>query len=255
MNYNNKDIIVDDLSDYFDIDKNFVLHGIDWESNNVLLETSRSVPRFWKWMYGHREGTIDEYRYFYAICPFYLFDLANFASQLNINKANAKKYIKGKCLDFGCGIGTVAIEMLNYPEVTQVDAVDVSIVSTDFLKFRISKHKLKINVIEPFDSVTNKRSSHKSLKEKYDFIYIRDVLEHAIDRIDIIKSLIQNVSDDGVICEASPIFDYPESVGKENIKLKDYDVWNVLVDNGFKIIEREWTGGFSDGYTNIWKKI
>lgn len=254
-NYNDRISLVKDLCDYLDVDESFITHGIDFESNNALHESSRSVPRFWKWMYGHREGTPDEYKYFYTICPFYLFDLANFTSQLNMSKANSNKYIKGKCLDFGCGIGTVAIEMLKYENITQVDAVDVSIVSTDFLKYRIKKHNLKINVIEPFDSITNKRSSHKSLNEKYDFIYVRDVLEHAIDRVEIMQTLIKNISKDGIICEASPIFNYVDAVGKENIKLKEYDIWNVLQDNGFKLIESEWTGGSSDGYTNIWKKI
>lgn len=254
MNYNDKTILIEDFVDYFNIDEAMVIRGIEYESNNVLNDDANSVPRLWKWMYGHREGTIDEYRYFYAICPFYLFDLANFANQLSLEKANTFKYIKGKCLDFGCGIGTVALEMLKYSP-DEIDAVDVSIVSTDFLKYRIKKHKLNINVIDPFDPNTLKRSSHQCLDKKYNFIYIRDVLEHAIDRVEIIAHLINHLDDDGVICEASPIFDYPESVGKENIKLKEYDVWNVLIENNFEIIEKEWTGGFSDSFTNIWKKI
>lgn len=254
MNYNEKDILISDFCDYFDINKDLVIKGIEWESNNTQHEESRSVPRFWKWMYGHRIGSTDEYRYFYSICPFYLFDLANFANQFSFNKANAFKYLKGKCLDFGCGIGTVALEMLKYKKIEQIDAIDVSIVSTDFLKYRTKKHKLMINVLDPTDNVSYKRSTHNSLKEKYDFIYIRDVLEHAIDRIDIINKIIDHTSDDGVIVEASPISNYPDAIGKENISLFEYDIWNVLADRGFEIIEKEWTGGFSEGFTNVWKR-
>ena len=256
MNYfNQKDVLTQDLADYLGVSVPFAANLINNYPNNAIAEGSISVPNLWKWMYGHRDGTPDEHSYFYAMCFPYLGDLANFASQFDFNKANARDFARGRCLDFGGGIGTVGLDMAELGEVDHVDVVDVAVPSLDFLKWRIRKHGIqKLAVVEPTDTPTMRRSSVDCLKGKYDFIYARDCFEHIHDRVEVMEKLLNHLADGGVICEASPIFEYDDTVGKENITKKEYEIWDLLKDRGFELIKQEWTGGFSDGYTNCWIK-
>jgi 2-polyprenyl-3-methyl-5-hydroxy-6-metoxy-1,4-benzoquinol methylase len=233
-----------ELSVFLGVSQEFIKERVEYDSNHASQEGLYTVPNLWKWMYGHREGNQDEHRLFYSVAFPYLFDLANFAEQFDIKKATAYKYIQGNCLDFGCGIGTVAFELQN--KAKQVDAVDICITSIAFLEHLVKKYSLNINPIRAYNFIPDK---------KYDFIYIRDVFEHMIDRVEVMQKLIDSLAQDGVICEASPIFHYDETVGKENVQLKKYDIWDVLKENGFEVIESEITGGFSESNTNLWKRL
>ena len=255
MHLNQKDILITDLASYLGVSESFSKTLVEYYPNHATAENSISVPNLWKWMYGHREGNADEHAYYYAMCFPYLGDLANFASQFNFSKANAVSYAKGICLDFGGGIGTVGLEMTELSNVSHVDVVDVCLPSVDFLRWRIKKHGLQnISVIDPTDTPTMTRSSTECLSKMYDFIYARDCFEHIHNRVEVLDKLISHLRPNGVICEASPIFDYPDSVGKENVTKKEYDIWDLLKDRGFELIHQEWTGGFSDGNTNCWKR-
>lgn len=185
MSFNNISSLTQDLADYLGVSIAFAFKLIQVYPNEAIAEGSISVPNLWKWMYGHREGTPDEHAYFYAMCFPYLGDLANFASQFSFEKANARDFARGRCLDFGGGIGTVALEMISISQVDHVDVVDVAVPSLDFLKYRIRRHNIqKIGVLDPTDTPTMARSSVDCLKGEYDFIYARDCFEHIHDRIE-----------------------------------------------------------------------
>lgn len=256
MYFNDKATLIPDLAAYLGVSEEFSQNLIENYPNNAIAEGSISVPNLWKWMYGHRDGTPDEHSYYYSMCFPYLGDLANFASQFNFNKADASQHVRGTCLDFGGGIGTVGLEMAHMGNVEEVDVVDICLPSLDFLRWRIKKHNIqKLNVIDPTDTPTMVRSSTECLKKQYDFIYARDCFEHIHNRVEVLDKLISHLKPDGVICEASPIFDYDDTVGKENITKQTYDIWDLLVDRGFELLKQEWTGGFSDGNTNCWRRI
>ena len=255
MTLNNRETLISDLVHYT---------GLPREEVVARMADTQAVPNQWKREYGHKEGEPEDYHRFYTFNWLYLFDLANFASQYRPELANTHKYMKGRCLDFGCGIGTVAVDLCHRPEVTQVDAIDICIITSDFLRFRKRKHKAALRklVIERPEFPHGPRSTEKWLDSSeewsgplYDFIYARDVLEHCWNRVELVKLLCNNVSQGGVIVEATPIEKIGAQDGWENVRLKPgYDLWDVLRERGFEKIESEWTGGFSLGYTNVWRK-
>jgi SAM-dependent methyltransferase len=256
MNWNNKELLIQDLSNFLNVSYDYAKYLVEVPPNNAIKEGMASVPNLWRWiMNGNREGTANDHAYYYAVCFPYLGDLINFANQFDFSKAQAKEHCVGRALDFGCGIGTVAVEMMSIPVVNHVDAVDICIPTTDFLRYRARVHNWeKLTVLDSTRTPDNIRSSEKCLVGKYDFIYARDCFEHIHNRVEVLSVLLDHLADGGVICEASPIDNIGPEDGKENIPIKDYDIWNLLEERGFRKISSEWTGGFSLGHTNCWKK-
>jgi 2-polyprenyl-3-methyl-5-hydroxy-6-metoxy-1,4-benzoquinol methylase len=237
------------------------------------MADTKAVPEQWKAEYGHKAGTPNDYHRFYTFNWKYLFDLAAFASEYRPHLANATKYMRGNCLDFGCGIGTVSMDLARRPEVTRVDALDPCIITADFLRFRAQKHNLPtIHVLDPTRNRAKIRSTREVLEDistniaapsihskgawgvGYDFIYARDVLEHCWDRVDLVKVLCDCTAKGGVLVEATPIEQIMPEDGYENVRKKDYDLWDVLQEKGFERIEREYIGGMCLGHANIWRK-
>jgi SAM-dependent methyltransferase len=254
--YNNRELLINDLSNFLNVSHDYATYLVNVPPNNAIGHGMVSVPNLWRWMMnGNNEGTANDHAYYYAICFPYLGDLINFTGQFDFSKAQALQYCRGRVLDFGCGIGTVAIEMMDMPSVDHVDAVDICIPTTEFLKYRARVHNWqKLTVLDSTNTPGNIRSSEKCLTDKYDFIYARDCFEHIHNRVEVLDKLLEHLSDGGVICEASPIANIGPEDGKENIPIKEYDIWNLLEEKGFKKISSEWTGGFSLGHTNCWKK-
>lgn len=255
MSLNDRNILISDLADYIGVSVAFVTPLVNDHPNQANSPDLVTVPNMWKWMFGHREGTPEEHKYFYSFCFPYLFDQANFASQFNPNCANAVTYMRGRCLDYGCGIGTVTVFMQSLPSVESVDAIDINCVCRDFLSWRCVRHGLvKVNTLYETNTPSGCRAPHLALNGPYDFIYARDVLEHVHNRLEVTKALIDSLAPGGVLCEATPIHKYDDSIGKENVALRDYDLWDLLVERGFKLIEEQLTGGLSSGTTKCWRK-
>ncbi|MBS1722811.1 MAG: HAD-IA family hydrolase [Armatimonadetes bacterium] len=253
--YADRGRLIDDIADFLGVSSAFVRPKVNYDPNHATEEGLVTVPNLWKWMYGHREGDLDEYRYFYTACFPYLFDLANFADQFDPHIASAAKYMKGRCLDYGSGIGTVGFYMSMLDHVDHVDLIDVNPVLNNFARWRARKYETtQVRVLDPTDTPTRQRRPQLALQGPYDFIYARDVLEHCIDRMDIVDSLIDALADGGHLCEATPIDDYDETTGKENVARMEYDIWELLQDRGFTMVSAETTGGFSLGTTKVWRK-
>lgn len=252
MNLNSREVLVEDLVQYT---------GLPREEVEARMADVKAVPRQWMEEYGHRPGTPIDYHRFYTFNWRYLFDLANFAGEYRPELANAYQYAKGHCLDFGSGIGTVAVDLAQNKSVACVDAIDICIITQDFLKFRASKHELlKLRVLDPA-TVVPQRSTEQTIAKiasygpRYDFVYARDVLEHCINRVEIVKVLCEAVKHGGVIVEATPIQYIGPDDGWENVREnKDYDLWHVLKEKGFEKIESAPTGGMSLGSTQVWMK-
>lgn len=254
--FSNRVRLIRDLSDYLNVSVEFIERRVNEDSNVASSKGVVSVPNLWKWMYGHREGTVDEHRYFYAVCFPYLTELANFAEQFDPVTAGASTHMRGNVLDYGCGIGTVGMHMSQLPAVTRVDVVDVNPLLLDFVLWRVQRHGLgdRVNVIKATDTPSGVRQAHIAVTGPYDFIYVRDTLEHCVDRLEIVSRLLGTLSPGGALCEATPIEGYDGAVGKENIGVRVYDIWNLLRDRGFEIVSEEATGGFSTGTTKVWKR-
>lgn len=244
MNYNDRAMLVQDLADYLNVSAEFVEAGIVSACEAYDNPEKKGISTQWTWMHGQREGTPEEYEFFYATNFYYLFDLIAFAGCFDITHAGADQYIKGRCLDYGCGIGTVALAMFEMQRVVEVHAADIGIILLDFLKWRIEKHGLDgLRVIDVMAS--GRRAPHLALaRTPYDFIYARDVFEHAHNRLEIMDSLIAALKPDGVLCESTPIWDWknPEDPYKfikqcgADIPQKEYDIWDKLRDAGFTMI-------------------
>lgn len=229
--------------------------GLTKHEVHTRMADVKAVPEQWKAEYGHKEGQPEDYHRFYTFNWKYLFDLANFAGEYKPELANADKYMKGRCLDFGCGIGTVAVDLAKREGVKEVHAIDVCIITADFLKYRVGIHGLNnLTVLDPTFNKIGRRCTHVSLIGQYDFIYARDVLEHCIDRVNIVSALCDHVVKGGVLVEATPIEFITSNDGWENVRQQDRDLWHVLEEKGFKKIESAPTGGMSMGNTNVWQK-
>ena len=262
MNYNERQLLVQDLSDYLNISTEFVEAQITSVCSAYTNFDLKGIATQWIWMFGRAEGSSEQYNMFYATNFYYLFDLIGFAGCLDLNHANAQQFMHGKCLDYGCGIGTVGLAMINLPEVTEVYATDIGITLLDFLQWRIRKHEIgKIQVLDPMSS--GRRNPHLGIGIDYDFIYARDVFEHAQNRVEIMYSLIAALKPGGVLCESSPIwnwldpnnpYSHLEMTGCD-ISLKPYDIWDILRDAGFELVSEAPSPTFPGPLTTkCWRK-
>jgi 2-polyprenyl-3-methyl-5-hydroxy-6-metoxy-1,4-benzoquinol methylase len=242
------------MADYLNISREYVQKLVNETASAYDNKDLCGIATQWRWMFGDRTGSTDEYRYFYATNFLYLFDLIGFAGCFDPNLGQIHKYAKGRCLDYGSGIGTVALWLREQPGISDVHAIDVAVTLNDFLRWRARKHGLDIVVLDPMDNSENKRLPHKSLRGQYDFIYARDVFEHACDRLEILQSLMEHTSPGGIICESSPIWDF-EAICKQDIAIKDYDIWDLFKDKGFTLVTESRTPYiFAPVFTKCWRK-
>ena len=147
--------------------------------------------------------------------------------KLNMKKAGIdfkKNYL---CLDVGCGKGNFAHSLENISDFT-VDQIDVD------AKNLLNKNRGKGSVFE-YD--INKKD--KKLENKYDIIFLLDVLEHIKDENEFIKSCYFHLKKDGFLIINVPSL--PILFSKYDVAVGHLRRYNknklkyLLMENQFKI--------------------
>lgn len=104
-----------------------------------------------------------------------------------------------RVLDYGCGIGTIALRMA--AAGYRVTMADVPGISLAFARYRFARRGLPCDVIEV-------KSSRPRLPSRYDAIVCFDVLEH-IPRADLAVMALANALRDGGVATIIAPFDDP----------------------------------------------
>lgn len=94
------------------------------------------------------------------------------------------------CLDFGCGVGTHTIALLE--NGNSVDILDVNGPLLDFAKKRIEKRNLGTNCSVYYNTQTLP-------EEYYDLVICTNVLEHVVDPIYELKRITQAIRVQGML--------------------------------------------------------
>lgn len=84
---------------------------------------------------------------------------------------------KGRVLEYGGGVGNLIFRLAT--EGYQAEHLEVSALEKDFLRFRSSKHKLAIKIIDVWQDLE---------KDYYDVIFALDVFEHIPNAHELVKS-------------------------------------------------------------------
>ena len=114
-------------------------------------------------------------------------------------------------LDYGCGIGY----FLKFLKENNIHAEGVEF-ELNTVKEAKKNSNLNIMTVEEFDKTTN----------KYDFIYLGDVLEHLNEPIEIIRKLTERINQGGYLCIEGPL--------ERNISFSNYcAIFNSFIKNIF----------------------
>jgi len=130
-----------------------------------------------------------ELKLFYRCCREYLF----LNAYREVWPIFERVKFKGRALDFAGGMGNDSIWVSK--ERCQVDYHEISIIQRAFMKFRIGRHELKsVWVVDDLNRCA----------DKYNTIFLRDVLEHVPDYNALIKQLSGYLNPGGLIIEHTP---------------------------------------------------
>jgi 2-polyprenyl-3-methyl-5-hydroxy-6-metoxy-1,4-benzoquinol methylase len=160
---------------------------------------------------------------FYKNTEHYIFDLINYNTEKRIEEVIYPiKYSTNKnILDFGAGIGEIAMRLSRYNNVYYYD---ISKPSTNFTQFVSNKTNRPLNFI----------TNYKLLK--YDIIIAVDVLEHLEAPIECIKSLKSLLNSNGIIITTGLCFAINNNLPmhlKSNVFLRK--TFDLYIKNNFLI--------------------
>ena len=99
-----------------------------------------------------------------------------------------KPYIKGRCLEVGCGVGTFTVIIAKSENCETLYAIDISKDSINYINNKSLSLKIKTECIDLIDMQGN-----------YDFIVCMNVMEHVENDIVFLNKLFSLLSDKGVL--------------------------------------------------------
>ncbi len=138
------------------------------------------------------------------------------------------KYIKidekFRCLDFGCGTGTLSFYF--QPLVKNIDLVDTSKGMLDILKNKIEINDIINMNINKLDILND----NFNITEKYDIIYSLMAVHHVQDTESLIRNFAGLLNKNGYLC----IADLAKEDGSFHSHIRDFDG-----HNGFDLAEIE----------------
>lgn len=110
--------------------------------------------------------------------------LQTYIARQMIGELNQEK--KNTVLDYGCGAGNVGLMFAHLG--FDVDLVEVNGVITDFLRWRVKKHNLKVNVLAEEDPI-----------RKYDLVILFNVLEHLMKPKFVLERITEALNQGGYL--------------------------------------------------------
>jgi len=168
--------VLDDLIDFSGLPENSVLQHIIASGLKVRNELKFVNPK--------GEHVEAELKLFYRCCREYLFLNAYREAWSMFDRVK----FKGPILDFAGGMGNDSVWL--FKQGYDVDYFEISIIQKDFMRFRIWKNNLKINIVNDF--------------RKYNTILLRDVIEHVPDYNKLLTNLSGYLNPGGLILEQTP---------------------------------------------------
>jgi len=189
-NEEGRDIIVDDLSEFSNIDRKDIVIRLSSPDGGYHTECEKHFK--------NRTPTPEEVRYFYESTD------VSFVSTVAWHEQPTQKYIRecianaieSPCLNWGCGIGTESI--LAAQQGKEILCADYGL-TLDFFKFRVKKRfpDLPITFMSPDDMGDLRPDSFQS-------IVCIDVLEHLIDPDTVLDTFRNLLKDDGIFIGSAP---------------------------------------------------
>jgi len=161
-----------------------------------VLESRKRIKEEFRWV--RPKGPV-EYDLFYRCCREYLFTNAYRRVWPMLDGWNDPD--KGPVLDFAGGMGNDTVWLAEGG--FDVDYHEIGIVQREFVRFRIARRGLtNVEVIDPY--VGGKYEPLKCVAKRgymYGAVLLRDVLEHAPNYADIVRTVCARVRQDGVVME------------------------------------------------------
>jgi 2-polyprenyl-3-methyl-5-hydroxy-6-metoxy-1,4-benzoquinol methylase len=146
----------------------------------------------------HLPKSKHELVWFYCAAQSYLFSNSRRAEWEALEHVQS-----GPVLDFGGGIGQNVIGLAK--RGYKVSYFEIGIIQREFVRFRASKHGLKINVINPVSHARLNLLGDPNWKgEFYSTILLQHVLEHIPKYQHTLAHLIAQLKPGGLIIEHSP---------------------------------------------------
>lgn len=224
------------------------------EEQNILFETFHTYSNLsYQYLFRHINRTkgvrhADEYAFknpkgteeldwFYRTNEKYIFSLFTHEPWKYIGKIEP-----GKILDYGAGIGIDTLTLLK-KEGYAVDFFDINILQSDFMRFLIHERQIDhVRVLSPF--VEGRFDSIACIRDSYDGVLLRSVLEHVPYYDRILSHLAGKVVIGGRIYEASRF----GKTKKDPMHIDEHTkITDVMNEHGF-VLE------FQEGVHHIWKK-
>jgi SAM-dependent methyltransferase len=129
-----------------------------------------------------------------------------------------------RVLDFGAGSGNLALALA--ATGLQTDAIELSAIQKDFIRFRATRHALDVNVLDWWDD---------DALGSYDLIFAFDVLEHLPDlRRTLEERLLPALLPGGLLAERSPFI---RNFSNPMHHHDDEGLDSVLRANGLELVE------------------
>lgn len=179
--------------EFFEKDNEFI-EGINkkFAINSLEYKVDFLYPKFFNSMRDNKE-IFNSYRMaseYYSLRQL-LGRPEKFKNQLNIfNIMKEKLNSKSIVMDYGCCIGDFSI--LFSKMGFRVYALDLDIKTLEFAEQRFKNRNLNINVFKIKEDM-----KIPSINEKVDFVFCRDVLEHTINPIEVLKYFYNNLNENG----------------------------------------------------------
>lgn len=143
-------------------------------------------------------GSPNALNWFYRSCRNYLFANASRPVWPAIEFLNSGTH--PRVIDFGGGIGQNTIELIK--RGFDVTYFDISIIETDFVKFRVKNRGFEVKVIEPY--FNGRFNFFECIQPSFDAILLQDVLEHIPKYVQVLEKLSGCLVPGGFIVEYSP---------------------------------------------------
>jgi hypothetical protein len=171
--------MVDDLAEYYHISRADTLR--------LLRSAAQLDADFWNLM---RPKTEEEIKRYYAINPFYVFDLVfwHATQKQRARRARFTELAAGQVLDYGGGVGDLC--MMVAMKGLQVEYADIPGNIFNFARWQFEKYGCKIPMTNLLE---------KDILGKYGTMFCIDVIEHVLNPKEVLEKLVSHLEPGGLL--------------------------------------------------------